>query len=464
MAFKVPSALIFVALIILSAVSCRHNEAGEDHGSNIDTLKVVTLYGPTSFFNYREDIMGIDYENVKRFAEEEGMVLEISPLKNIADLIEALKSGEAHLAAYPVPLISEFNEDVIYCGHREISRQILVQNKYNEQVSDVTDLIDKDIYVENNSKYLYRLQNLNEELGGGINIIPIDNDTIDTEDLLQMVNLKEIPFTVVDSEIASLYKQAFPSLDFSLSLSSDQASSWIVAPGLDSLAAKIDRWDNRTNSSEFVKNIYRRYYQDTINEDFDSNLDYFKNKKLQKGEPVSSFDNLFKKNSSIAGYDWKLLAAIAFCESKFNPAAMSRFGATGLMQVMPVGARQFKVDAASLANPVENVFVAAKILSSHNKKFEKLVEDPQERMKFVVAAYNSGIAHIYDAMALAEKHGLNSQKWNGNVSVASLMKSRPEYYNDPVVKYGYFRGRETVDFVDRVMTIYNYLNENINEK
>lgn len=442
-------------------ISCHRNHIGNNGDvDKVDTLKVVTLYGPTSYFDYRGEIMGIDYENARRFAEDEGMAIEFKTMNNIQELISALKSGDAQLAAYPIPYISEYNAEVLHCGHQEISRQILVQREGEEKITDVTQLIGKEIYVGDHSKYHYRLENLNEELGGGIKIHPIDNDTIVSEDFLEMVATGQIDYAVVDSEMAYLYKPAYPSLDLSLALSADQASSWAVAPGLDSLAAKIDRWENRTHSPEFIKSIYKRYYDRALTDAFDSNLSYFKSLDLAKNGKVSNYDDIFKKYSASSGYDWRLLAAIAFCESNYNPTIASRFGAFGLMQVMPSSAKAVGIDPSSLASPDNNVKAATRILKKLESSFEKRIDDPEERMKFVIASYNSGLGHIFDAMALAEKMGLDPLKWTGNVGVAALMKSRPEYYNDPVVKHGYFRGRETVDFVDHVLSIQNYLKQN----
>ena len=457
--------IIPVLMAVISAIinlSCQRNHSNDNnHGNNIDTLRVVTLYSPTSFFDYRGEFMGIDYENVKRFAEEEGMVLDVRPVNNISQLIVELKEGRAHLAAYPVPSISEYNEEIIHCGPVEVSHQVLVQKKGADKITDVIELIGKDIYVEKDSKYQFRLENLNDELGGGINIHTIVSDTLDTEDFFHMVNKEEIPYTVIDSQLANLYGPSYPSLDFSLPLSADQSASWAVAIGLDSLASKINRWENISHSSEFVKSIYKRYYDRTLSEDFDANLTYFKKLNLRENKTVSKFDGLFKTYAPSTGYDWKLLAAIAYCESNYNPSVESRFGAKGLMQVMPKSARAVGVDPGSLGSPDQNVKAASKILKKLDDAFKNKVQDPEERMKFVIASYNSGLGHIYDAMALAEKIGLDSGKWNGNVSITALMKSRPEYYNDPVVKHGYFRGRETVDFVDHVTGIYHFLERNI---
>lgn len=455
---KIPRFLLPFAILafIMMLCDCQRRETKGIASSGPDTLKVVTLYGPTSFFIYRGDTMGIDYENVKRFAQDEGMFLQVKTLNNVKELVEALKNNEAQLAAYPVPYIGEYNDSIIYGGPKEISTQVIVQKKAGA-LNDVTDLIGKDVYVEKGSKFHFRLENLNEEIGGGINIKPLDSDTIISEDFLQMVDSGEIEYAVIDSRTASLYDNAFPALSTSLKISSEQAASWALAPGLDSLASKIDSWENRTHASDFVRDIYKRYYDRAITEAFDVNLSYFKKLPLERGGNVSPFDAVFKKYSPTSGYDWELLAAIAFCESRYNPSVESRFGAFGLMQVMPSTAKAVDIDPSALSSPDANVNAAAKILAKIDESFKNKVPDPHERMKFVVASYNSGPGHIFDSMALAEKNGLDPQKWNGNVSVAALMKSRPEYYNDPVVKHGYFRGRETVDFVDHVTSIYNYL-------
>ena len=94
------------------------------------------------------------------------------------------------------------------------------------------------------------------------------------------------------------------------------------------------------------------------------------------------------------------------------------------------------------------------VLKKLDSSLAKYVEDPNERLYFVMAAYNSGIGHIYDAIALAQKYGKNPKKWDGNVAEALLMKSKPEYYNDTVCKYGYFRGNQTYDYVIKVMDFY----------
>ena len=451
----------FITLILFTIISCgRFGHGQHDLEDKPDTLHVVTLYGPTSFFDYRGDTLGMDYENVKRFAEEEGYVLAIHVASGISELIDRLKTGKSELGAYPVPFISEYNSDLIYCGPRELTWQLLVQKDSLGKVTDVTELIGKEISVEKDSKFHYRLQNLNEELGGGINIKIIESDTLTGDDLMRMVNEGTLPYTIIDNEMALLHESEFPGLDVSLKISLEQASSWVVAPGLDSLANKIDIWEKRTHDLPVVRELYKRYYDKGKFSEDNADLVNFKRQYPLTVGVITPYDQLFKKYASDADMDWEWLLAIAYCESRLHPEIRSRFGATGIMQVMPSSAAAVGIDPSLLTVPEYNIKAASKILSRMNSSLIKLIPDPEERMKFLLASYNSGLGHVFDSIALANEAGLDNSKWLGNVSVAMLMKSRPEFYNSPVVKHGYFRGRETVDFVEKVVAIYNYLKSN----
>lgn len=459
---KIEKLIFLCCLVCFSSCSSswkKHNEDKANHTNELakDTLHAVTLYGPTSYFQYRGQEMGFEYENLKQFAEDENMVLDLKVAPSLKRMLEMVTSGESDLIAYPLPKIEEYSGIVTYCGQKEITSQVLVQSRSANQAKDVTDLVDKTIYVEKDSKYHYRLENLNEELGGGIKIVPISRDTLITEDLIAMVDKGEIPMTVVDSDIAELNKSYFPNLDISLKLSLDQYSSWAVRKDCENLAEKLDNWGKRKETSEMMKLIYKKYFEDSKESTLFTDTEKMFGLDLKKGDRLSPYDNLFKLHSSEAGYDWRLLAAIGYNESRFNHNIVSWAGARGVMQLMPNTARAMGIN--DISNPDQNILAAARLLKKLDESFINKVSDKDERMKFVVAAYNSGLGHIYDAIALAKKYGLDPEVWTGNVSEAALMKSRPQYYNDPVVKNGYFRGRETVDFVDRVMNVYSYYKE-----
>lgn len=439
----------------LSLLSCSGKDgahADRDPFALPDTLRVGTLYSPTSYFIYREETMGYDYDLVKRLAQDKGMVLRLEVAPNLQRVIEMLDSGLIDLIAYEVPITGEYRSKVVPCGIESITHQVLVQPKKSPEglISDVTDLVGRSVYVEKDSKYHHRMENLNEELGGGIEIIPIARDTLITEDLIAMVSRKEIPLTIVDSDIARLNKTYYNDLDITLQISFAQRAAWGVAPGKEWLADSITQWMAAEQPRKTRDSLLKRYFEKSKSDGakrFNFSLD------LSRGY-ISPFDNLFKKYGREANWDWRLLASQGYCESHFDSSQVSWAGARGIMQLMPSVARAYGLDEISIVDNENNISTAAKIIQSLSRILTPKVSDPEERKKFIVAAYNSGIAHILDAIAIAKKYGLNPEKWEGQVETALMMKSNPDIYNDPVCKYGYFRGSQTCEYVRQVFALY----------
>lgn len=436
-------------LLTLAITSCgERGTASLTPGTLPDTLKVVTLYGPSSYFLYRGEPMGYDYTLVDSLARQKGMVLDLKVARNLSSAVAMLDSGKVDLIAYEVPITEHYRKYVLPCGPENYTEQVLVQPKVQGKapLTDVTQLVGQDVYVEKDSKYLRRLQNLNDEIGGGINIHEVDGDTLITEDLIQMVSDGKIPMTVVDSDIARLNRTYYPDLDIDLKVSFPQRASWAVAPDKPWLADSIDAWFAQEEPQRTNEELLKRYFEQTkftpmFNFDF------------SKGY-ISQYDDLFRKYAPEVGWDWRLLAAQAYQESRFKPNARSWVGARGLMQIMPRTARGYKTPVSKLNNPETSLKVATQLINDLDRYLMKDVPNDKERVKFVIAAYNVGIAHVWDAIALAKKYGLDPQVWDDNVSRAILMKMNPKYYNDPVVKYGYCRGTETVGYVRNITNFY----------
>ena len=154
------------------------------------------------------------------------------------------------------------------------------------------------------------------------------------------------------------------------------------------------------------------------------------------------------------------MAAMAYHESRFDTTVVSWRGAKGIMQLMPATAAAFGLSADSIANTDSNVKVAVATLQAIQRSLVS-VREPEEEVKFMLAAYNAGIGHVLDAISLAKKYGKNEQIWYGEVEEAMYMKSNPQYYNDEVCRLGYFRGRQTTTYVRDVMALYQYYCEKI---
>ncbi len=413
-----------------------------------DTLRVATLYSPESYFIYRGEEMGYDYELVTALAVDKGISVKLEVAPSLARAVDMLDSGKVDLIAYAVPVTAEYKEKVVACGPENITTQVLVQPRRGdmELITDVTDLVGKDVYVEADSKYEARIENLNVELGGGINIHRVDRDTMITEDLIAMVSDGSIPLTVVDSDIARINKTYYNDLDITLPLSFEQRSAWAVAPDRKWLADSIDAWLEIDAHRSEQAQLLKRYFELSKNEGYSPFT--------PTASRVSPFDPLFKRYAAEYGWDWKLLASQAYVESRFDSTAVSWAGARGLMQIMPRTAKGYGQTAKSVMKNDVAVETALRLLKDLDSQLTSKVPDPEERRKFVIASYNSGLAHVLDAIALARKYGLDPTKWDNNVAKAILWKSNPKYFKDPVVKYGYSRGRETFDYVNRVYSYY----------
>ncbi len=225
--------------------------------------------------------------------------------------------------------------------------------------------------------------------------------------------------------------------------STDQGKlSWAVRDGNTELADSIKNWYKpeiaanvkREERELFsTQSIHRHVYAPMLN--------------TQAGI-ISNYDHLFKRYAPIARWDWRLLAAQCYQESCFDPKAYSWAGAKGLMQIMPETARHLGLADSEVYEPEQNIYAAVRYINELNSHFTD-IRNPEERKFFVLASYNGGFFHIRDAMALAKKNGKNPHKWI-HVAEYVLKLSTPEYYNDPVVKYGYMRGSETANYVSAI--------------
>ena len=196
-------------------------------------LVVLTLYSSTSYFIYRGQEMGFQYELSEQFAKSLGLKLRIEVAKSVDEMIQKLLAGEGDMIAYNLPITKEWKDSLLYCGEDVITHQVIVQQGRGKQkpLKDVTELVGKDIYVKP-GKYYDRLVNLNSELGGGIRIHEVTNDSTTIEDLITQVAQGKIPYTVADNDLAKLNKTYYPNLNIDLSISFDQRSSWAVRKDL----------------------------------------------------------------------------------------------------------------------------------------------------------------------------------------------------------------------------------------
>ena len=450
--------LLLLCWALLSALSCgRGGKPDEIQHRLPDTLNVGTLYSPTGFFILKGDTMGYDYDRICDFARSRGIALRFKVARSMADLLKMLDKRVVDVLACEIPVTAEYKSRVLHCGAVNETYQVLVQHSGVGLIHDVTELIGRDVYVEKGSKYESRLRNLDNEVGGGISIHTVEGEEALPTELIQRVSQRKIPFTIVDSDIAQMNLTYYDSINIQLRVGFEQRSSWAVAKRNQWLADSINLWAASSNAQEYSKQALKHYFEMNRGPKPDS----VKVDTLAVTPPggISPYDQVFKQYAKEMGWDWRLLAAIAYSESGFDPNATSWMGARGIMQVMPRTARSFGVKEEDLGNAEVSIRVASKIL----KELEGIMRSRTgggDRIKFILAAYNAGSGHVTDAIALARKYELNPRVWSENVEQAMLWKMDPEYYNDSVCSNGYCRGTEPVDYVVKVLNRYDLYKKN----
>ena len=421
------------------------------------SLIAIVDNSTTSYFVYKGQPMGYEYELLSLLAESLGVELKLVITKDIEDALRKLNTGEGDIVAYNLTITKKRSELISFTEHLSLSRQVLVQKKPDNwhqmklheieklMVRDPVELIGQEVYVRKSSSFVERLQHLSDEMGGDINIIEEPGD-VEVERLIQQVSDGHIKYTVADENVAKLNATYHKNLDTETPISFSQRIAWGVRKNSAQLLDTTNQWLEGMKKEAAYYTIYDRYFKSPKASLKRVTSDY---SNLAGSHQLSPYDDLIKKGAMELGWDWELLAALIFQESKFDPKADSWVGAKGLMQLMPATAKQF--GAADPENPEQSIKAGVKKLKWLDEFWQEKVPDDGERLKFILGSYNVGQGHVLDARKLSVKHGKDSTIWDDNVAYFLLKKSEPEFYKDPVVSAGYCRGSEPVNYVEEIL-------------
>lgn len=416
-------------------------------------LIAVTAYGPNSYFLYRGEPLGYEYELLTLLAKDMGVNLEIVLTKDRDNVAYMLQSGAGDIVAANITVTKQRTHTLQFTEHLNLTRQVLVQRRTGYRppgsqtdwtvIRNPIELIGRKIHVRKGTAYQSRLKNLSEEIGGDIDVTLVDDDS-SVEDLIRRVSTGEIDMTVADENVALINRGYYPGLDVDTPIGFPQRISWVVRNESPALLAWINDWIRRNRQASTFAMIHNRYYLDPRNyaERVASEFSSF------AGGKISPFDDQLKKIAAQSGWDWKLLASLVYQESRFNPMARSWAGAMGLMQLMPGTAGMYGI--SNPYDPAENMRGG----TSHLKwlfEYWKDIKDPEEKLKFILASYNAGHGHVEDARRLAGRQGRKTDVWTDNVEMSMLDLSKPEYFSNPVVQFGYCRGEEPYLYVREIL-------------
>ena len=427
-----------------------------DHLREKGVLTAVTNCSEINYNMYNGHPSGFEFELLKDFCDFYDLKLEIVVNDNMDSCFCLLDADQVDIVATGVGLNKRLKQKYFLTNPIFTQKSVLVQRMprgwgkmstenevENQLLRSPLELSRKTVYVTKGLHTADVVEHLSEEIGDTIYVV--ESDSLSPIDLIRMVNDSLIDYAVVDEYIAKMIAYNMNGLDTKLAVSIEQPIGWLVKrhENDSSLLNAINEWIDDAEQKHLRK-IMLRYIK---------NGRYVSSRREESNRRLSSFDSSIKKTAKQIGWDWRLLAALIYQESRFKVDLESDKGAFGLMQLMPSVMSRYGIDYNS--SPQEQLEAGGKLIKYLDKCLKNKVVDSLERVKFVLAAYNAGLGHVYDAQRLAKKFGKAPDVWEDNVDYYILNKSK--FLNDTCCKSGYLRGGQTYRFVEEIMDrFYHY--------
>ena len=439
------------------------------------TLTVVAPYNSTTYFIYQGEPLGYEYELLQAFAKDLNVALKIVVVTDPKSLLSALNEGEGDIAAArlipnadnqsvaaftnalyrtdpvlvqqdePPSQAGKGTEKAIKPGPADPLPEVEIQARL---ITNPSQLAGRRVDLPEQSPFKRTLLELSDEISGEIYVVEVGG-TIQDEALAQKVARGEVQFTVMQKNLADLKEAEFKNLKVRPILGQTQSVSWAVRKNSPDLLATLNTWIGDKKKTPLLNSLYQKYFIDRRRYLERVTSEYL----TSTTGKLSEYDALLKQYAVELNWDWRLLASQAFQESRFRPAAKSWAGATGLLQLMPATARQYGV--TNPLDPLDNIQGAIKFLKWLQQYWGKRIPDEGERLKFILASYNAGAGHVEDAQRLTEKYGGNPLVWD-DVSYWLLQKSTQQYSSDEVVRFGFCRGLEPVNYVSHILERFDH--------
>ncbi|MGV3002690.1 membrane-bound lytic murein transglycosylase MltF [Vibrio sp. E150_018] len=405
-------------------------------------LRVGTLNNQLSYFIGPDGQTGLEYELAKKFADQLGVKLEIKPAYHLTGLLPALENHEVDIVAaglsHTPERLKKFNAGPAYYY---VSQQVIYK-KGSWRPRNLQQLIDKKgkLHVVKGAQYEYTLQQLSK-------IHPdlkwSSSDTEDNTDLLKDVSEGKIDFTVVDSVSLSITQRLHPNLALAFELTDDQPISWFIRKSNDdSLYALILEFFGQFNQSGQLASLEEKYFGHIQSFDYVDTRAFIRslNSKLPK------YKKLFQTYSK--EFDWRLIAALSYQESHWNPYAKSPTGVRGMMMLTQSTAKM--VDVENRLDPSQSIRGGVEYLRRMIKRIPDSIPK-HEKIWFALASYNVGYGHVMDARRITQHEKGNPDSWTDVKE--RLPKLRiPSYYK--YTRYGFARGDEAKNYVENIRRYY----------
>jgi membrane-bound lytic murein transglycosylase F len=432
--------------LILALVAC--SPAHDNHLKRVKAageLVVLTHVSPSTYYETPEGSAGFEYDLARAFADSLGVGLRVMAVGRSADVLPQLLSGQADLAAAGLAATPERADQFRFTPPYQEVRQQVIYRLGTTRPTGVEELIGRHIEVPKSSVYTEHLRELQQEYP---DLRWTETEDKEVEDLLQMVWEGLLELTIADSHVMALTRQYFPELMVAFTTQKPVRLAWAFPPGEDdSLYQAAVKFLENARASGKLARLTDRYYGPASRSHF-INLSVY-HLRIQNRLPL--YQSLFEEAAKKYNHDWRLLAAVGYQESYWDPDAVSPTGVRGLMMLTQTTAEYMGV--ADRLDPRQSIDGGARYLRYLLERLPLEITEP-DRLWLALAAYNIGIHRLEDARAITRKQDGDPNKWLDVKERLPLLEQEKWYRQ---TRYGYARGMEAVRFVNRVRTYYDVL-------
>lgn len=405
-------------------------------------LRVLTRNNSVSYYIARGKQLGFEAELASAFAASLGVRVAFVVPETRGELISALFEGEGDLIAAGTSVTPARDEKVLFTRpYLHSERVVATHAKLVRPLERLEDLLNFQIHLSFRSTTMQDARAVEALIGRRLDLVDVA-DGAEMEKMMERVASGEYEATIVDDVLLGLEQAAGLPLVARVSVGEPRPKAWAVHPAAPKLLEAANAFLKKER--RLIAILRGRYFRPS------------KVSKSARAEAyradlngkISPYDAIFRSVGKKYGIDWRLLAAMAFTESRFDPKAVSRFGARGIMQVLPTTAQ--RVGIKNLADPRSNITAAARYLQRLMDVFGKDGVAPRQQIRFALAAYNCGLGHVMDARELAKKIGKDPNRWFNQVEEAMRLKENPRWHQR--TRFGYARARETIAYVSRIQS------------
>ncbi len=411
-------------------------------------IRMITENSPNSYYIYQDQPMGFEYELAKEFAAFLQVDLEVVT-PSYDNIFSYLDMNKGDFIASGITITDKTEQEMFFSQPYMDVEQKFIYHKSRLPIKSIKDLPGRTIHITKNTKYHDRLIELKES---GINIDMVVHDDLSTEELIRMVSDQEndVNYTVADSHIVRLNRRYYPDISIGISLQEKEHIGWAVRKGNTALSDKMVQFFDIIKHNGVFNRIHQKYYGHlAINLNYSDLKAFHSDVELR----LPKYQKAIIREAQNHGFDWRLIAALIYQESRFDPKARSNTGVRGLMQVTEKAAKEMGI--TNRRDVMQNLKAGIGYLSYLYLKFND-VHDTMDRIKFALASYNIGYGHVLDAQRIAKFKGLDPNLWVSINDTLPLL-SKPGYYAK--TKYGYVRGHEPIRYVKKIFAYYDILKQ-----